>query len=183
MGKKRLSGVAQDFASDGSPSLTDLVCIQNQNAGLQTEQFLPLALPDKTSGVQNTEPEFEFPSTDDSTKANPDSNAPAKVLFHKGQVLSQLVLSNSYQPQVLEETSLKELLSPAQKNSRRSKMKESKLNKGTVQPCSQVKNIPNKKHAASSQWFGQKIFQTFAKPCRSCRASEPTVSVKAQVSH
>lgn len=184
MGKKGLSGVAQDFAADGSPSFADLVCTQNQNAKLQTEQLLPLARTNKAAGVQNMEPEFEFQSTtDDSTKATPNSNAPAKVLFHKGRVLSQSVLSKSSQPQALEETSLKEILSPAQKNSRRSNTKESNLNKGTTQPCNQVKRIPNKKHGASGQWFGRKIFQTFAKPCRTCHASEPTASAKGQISH
>uniref|UniRef100_A0A5B7AJ65 Uncharacterized protein n=1 Tax=Davidia involucrata TaxID=16924 RepID=A0A5B7AJ65_DAVIN len=177
MPRKMSLDVAADISSGDSLSFAGFVCINDQHLKSQSGQaVLP---PTKNApGIQKQDPEFEFGhATLGSTANGPNKDSPAD-LFSNGQLLPQALPFQLKHSQVSRHVTFKDLSPPTHSSSRRSSNNESGLNKAAREPNSEVRNQANKKRADASQWFGQKIFRSFANPCRNCRALEPSPSMK-----
>ncbi|KAA8519759.1 hypothetical protein F0562_014015 [Nyssa sinensis] len=94
-------------------------------------------------------------------------------MSQSGQVVSFPLNHSQVSPRV----SFKDLSPPTHRRSRRSN-NESGRNKADREPNSEVRNQANKKHGDRGQSFGQKMFRSFANPCKSCHALEPSPSKK-----
>lgn len=140
--------MAADFASSESLSFAGLVCIQDQREAPQ---------------VQKQDHEFEFSCSNIpvSIIGNPNKNLSADKLYSN----SQTAPSKHQAPQ---KTGLGDLLSEIPAHRKRS---DTKL-------ISQVKKTATQKSSAERKSFGQKLFSSFSRPCRTCRSLEPTPRIK-----
>uniref|UniRef100_A0A5B7AJM2 Uncharacterized protein n=1 Tax=Davidia involucrata TaxID=16924 RepID=A0A5B7AJM2_DAVIN len=178
--RKMSLDVAADIGSADSLSFAGLVCVHDQHLKSRSGHALSLAPDNNATRIQKQDPEFEFgQSTPGSTASSPNKDSPADLLFSNGQLLPQAVPFQSNHSPVPRHVSFKDSPPPTRSSSsRRSSDNESGLNKASRKPNSEMRNQANKERTTASQWFGQKIFRSFANPCRNCRALEPSPSMK-----
>ncbi|KAL2494990.1 uncharacterized protein Fot_38747 [Forsythia ovata] len=169
--------VAADIASSESLSFAGLVCIQDQHPPNQLRKSLPIPLPKQAAKMQKYEPEFEFGcSKSSSTIGSLINDFSADKSFSDVQVLPQVKVQAD-QSQVLKHIDLETMLSPIQSHRRRSDVKQSKFRNSSRKQITEVKKKTNEKRT-SRQSFSQRFFQSFATPCRDCRAVQPEPSMK-----
>ncbi|KAA8515227.1 hypothetical protein F0562_018543 [Nyssa sinensis] len=176
MPKKMCLDVAADMGSADSLSFAGLVCVQDQHLKSQPRHVLPLPPGKNATRIQIQDPEFELgQSTPGSTANSPDKNSLADLLFSNGQLLPQGVPFQSNHSPVSKHVSFTDSSPTTRSSSKRSSDNESGPNKAS-------RNQTNKDRTTASQSFGQKIFRSFATPCRNCRALEPSPSLKVHSS-
>lgn len=147
--------VLADNASTDSLSFAGLVCIQDQQ-----RQVLPLPPSKSPTRIQKPNQDFEFGSTPPRST----TNSPAHVLFPNGPISPKAVPLESNQSQVV----LAKFI--MQDYTRNEVIQKNKLSKKTK---NEVRNNGNEKCSGGNNWF-----QSFAIPCRNCRAIEPSSTVK-----
>lgn len=173
---------ATEIISADSLSFSDLACIQDRSLK-----------PEISLQPSKREPEFVFGhSTPNLIADSPDKLfSPADQLFSHGQILPKSIPPHLSPSQLLrlDQVSSKELLPPRtpshpsgssrSSSSRRSSDNELGFSKAARKP-NNVSNQGNKNQTDGNHSFGQKIFKSFAAPCRGCSAIEPSRSRKLQ---
>ncbi|KAG8385527.1 hypothetical protein BUALT_Bualt03G0054500 [Buddleja alternifolia] len=159
MTKKMCPDVTADIASSESLSFAGLICIS------QSDHSLPTTLAKECPKLQKQEPEFEFSSSKtNSTINSPKNNFQADNKLFSIPHLGTTISSNQHQ--VSKQNGLKDL-------------KQSDLRSSNRKQNFEVKRRANEKPTARKS-FGQRLFSSFATPCRDCRTIEATASVKQQ---
>ncbi|KAH6773684.1 hypothetical protein C2S51_012088 [Perilla frutescens var. frutescens] len=152
--------VAADSPSSESLSFAGLICVQDKKGSTK---------------VQKEDLEFESNRSNASSKTgSPNKTFPADKLISNDHLATTIYTSPH---QASKQIPLENFLQiPG--NRRESDMKQTKHKCNSRKQISQVKRITNEKHTAGERSFGQKLFSSFATPCRDCRSSQPTPSIK-----
>lgn len=151
--------VAADSPSSESLSFAGLVCKQDKK---------------EISKVQKEDLEFEFSSSNvGSTNGSSNNNS------SDGRLISNRNLASTCasQHQGSKHIPLENFLQPPG-NRRGSDLKQTNHGSATGKPFSQGKRRTHEKGSAGGKSFSQKLFSSFATPCRDCRSSQPTPSIK-----
>ncbi|KAL3519790.1 hypothetical protein ACH5RR_017939 [Cinchona calisaya] len=156
--------VAADVTSLNSLSFAGMVCIQNQHLMPREEHVHPVDHAEKASS------EFEF------DLAIPKKHYSADI--SNGQLLKQTILHPANQSQTGKKTRSKSVMWQDQINHGRSDITESSRDRCIRKSNTKVKIGADKKRTSSG--FSQKIFKSFATPCRDCRVLQPTPPIKEQ---
>ncbi|KAI5657134.1 hypothetical protein M9H77_25927 [Catharanthus roseus] len=164
-----------DATSGESLSFTGLVCIQDQHLTTPKDyaQLLPLA--------RKASQEFEFRhATTASTTAVLGNNYSAQKMFANGHLQPHAVPICSDKSRTVKQTSSKRAMQSAQCEISISEIK-STSDKCTRKSNTKVRNRIDQIHTSRGKGFGQKIFKSFATPCRDCRTIEPTPLTREQL--
>ncbi|PIN07389.1 hypothetical protein CDL12_20036 [Handroanthus impetiginosus] len=166
MPEKISPNVAVDFTSSESLSFSGLVCVQDQHLECRTEHFLSTTVQKEGPKVHIQGPEFEFSRSIIGNTSNKRSDDKTTI--------------SSYQHQVPKEISSEDFSSSIPGHKKRSDMKQSNIRSSSRKQVPEVKKRTNEKRPARRKGFSQELFSSFVKPCRDCRASEPTTCMKQQ---
>ncbi|KAK4439967.1 hypothetical protein Salat_0331600 [Sesamum alatum] len=161
--------VSADFTSSDSLSFSGLVCIQDQQSTCPPAHLLPTTLGKGSPGMHQPEQGFEFSCSTASSIIGSPNNFPAEKKLPDGQPAAK---NCSYPNQVPKQIGLAELLSPIPDHRRTTNVRSSNRMQN-----SEVKRTAKEKRTAGRKSIGQKIFSSFATPCRDCRTIEPNPRV------
>lgn len=157
MPKKMLPDVAADSPSSESLSFAGLVCKQDKK---------------EIPKVQKEDLEFEFSCSNvGSTNGSSNNSSDGKLISNR-----HLASTCASQHQGSKRIPLENFLQIPGKR-RESDLKQTNHRSAIGKPFSQDKGRTYEKGSTGGKSFSQKLFSSFATPCRDCRSSQPTPSI------